>query len=452
MQSSSNASLASANTSESSSELSKKVESIIEWKFAPEVNTKLIKIQILEALSWDKKKALFLLGKWDIDLYHYLPVNLKEDEDIAKNALEKDPSLYHSLPQKLRQSKDIKILALEWLVETRSGLYHILNIIENDPKTSTQMLTLFSKLVKKDPDYFRDESTKLLYELYISDAKLYSILKEKWFISLDESGLSVGSKFAKYLKKFSDDLESLSPEECQDKLYQLALDFIWVVPWKQDTALEKCIRSITSAIHIAKHEPEEEDEVEIEQSREELDDQWDDTHLSYGPYNYAPIWESCRVWDNAWNDILLEKQIFHSMSERSLENYMNFYISMQDIWLWFLLDSQNARVQTATGINFYEWEWMSQARKLRFINSIWKNIWIPEETYKDSEGNPKVWCFQSWWEWKKRFEKLRDSRKIWEYDFNGVDIWSSSIVKMYMKLEWLLTEPFWELSIAKWKK
>jgi hypothetical protein len=140
------------------------------------------------------------------------------------------------------------------------------------------------------------------------------------------------------------------------------------------------------------------------------------------------------------------------MSETSLENYMNFSIRMKELWLEFLITKQNRLSQLVTGVNFYQWEGMNEWRILKFLSSVGKNIGIPEESSEDADGNKKIWHFKTLWYAKMKFLEIQNATQLWGIDYRGVNRGGKSVVEVYMRDIEILGEPFWEISVSKWKK
>ena len=70
----------------------------------------------------------------------------------------------------------------------------------------------------------------------------------------------------------------------------------------------------------------------------------------------------------------LEREKLESMSEVSLERYFLFVTLLKHLDLSFLLQKHASKIQLATDINFYTDGGMSDARILKFLNSVAKNI------------------------------------------------------------------------------
>jgi hypothetical protein len=60
------------------------------------------------------------------------------------------------------------------------------------------------------------------------------------------------------------------------------------------------------------------------------------------------------VSDNSGNTVEVTELERKSMSEKSLENYINFSIRMKHLGLLFLLEKHKTKIQIATQVNFFE--------------------------------------------------------------------------------------------------
>jgi len=435
-------------------ENSEKMKSILGGAFSPDIDTTLVKTQILDALKWDKKKALNLLDNGDLNLYYYLPESLKNDPDIVLKALQQKADIYIWLSIHIKQNLEVQKVALLSMVQQWSSLIKILSLIESHSRNSKKLRLYFSELLENEKSYFKDETTKSLYELYLQDREVYKLILEKWLVEKNTHGIALWARAKDMFVKIQKGLEWLDLDDIETKLLEALLNFLWLHRSKLTEVSNKFFTELVATIEIAQKVDEQWQDDDDMSTDDTVSDEWEDDEidLSVGPYSYALIWNTCRVWDTTWNSVVLEQSKFETMNETSLTNFMNFTKLLQNLWLNFLLDKQEKLIQIATDINFYEGEGMSEWKILKFLNSIWKNIWIPEKPYEDSNGNKKVWCFDTLSAAKMKFRELRELRIIWEFNFNGVNIGSKSIFEEYMLQTWLIAQHTFELSHAKWKK
>jgi len=448
---------ASKNTTQTPEEIefTQKVEAILWDKYSPEGDTKIIKKQISDALNWDKHRAIFLLSK-DIHLYDYLPVALQREPELMSLVIRNDPKKYIQLDTKSRQNAEIQEIALRETISKRWNVMEIIGILESGNKKNKKIWVLADELISKLPGYFSDAWSTYLYEIYKSEPKLFVLFSSKWLIDISSWGAILWNRFVTYLAKAQSKLEWYSEQECKDVLIWELLEILWL---KQDSLSKQgaeFLQYLVSSISIV-HKPEQEDEqneTEVVEASQDtlLDDIDDELHYEKWPYNYIPLWNTCTVWDSQGSSTVLEKNILDIMSEKSLENYMNFTKLCKNLWLEFMITRQARLSQIATWVDFYQGEWMSESRTLRFLSSVWKNIWVPEESWEDSQWNKKIWYFKTLWYAKEQFRTIRDTQTVSGINFTDRYTWNKTIIEIYLKHIWLLWEPFWDISIANWKK
>lgn len=435
-------------------EFSAQIDAILETKFSGEVDTTLMKKQIFDVLDGDKNKALLLL-KRDIDMFELLPEKLKQDADIIKVIISKNPEKFKSLDTKSREDTDMQELAVSSLISQGWDILDLIEILKFWKKKNKKLEAFTDALISENPKFFPDEMTKLMYEVYKTEKKIFDVFLEKWLFGQTHSWMGLSVNIAQHLSKILENLEWNTPEESQKKLFSAILKFLSLREKSLWTSSRLLLENLIWSISITQKQEEESENNDEDVGNEDLRSTNDkDEELWYPsiwPYNYTPVWNSCRVWDSAWDSVAIDKKVFDSMSEKSLENFMNFSKLMKNLWLDFLIIKQHRLSQLVTGVNFYQWEGMSEARTLKFLNSVGKNIWVPEKSYQDAEGNKKTWCFDTFLAAKAKFREIRDSQILWGINFTAAYKGDKSIIEVYMKEVWLLVEPFWELSVAKWK-
>lgn len=435
-------------------EFSAQIDAILETKFSGEVDTTLMKKQIFDVLDGDKNKALLLL-KRDIDMFELLPEKLKQDADIIKVIISKNPEKFKSLDIKSRENTDMQELAVKSLISQSWDILDLIEILEFWKKKNKKLEAFTDKLISETPTFFPDEMTKFLYEVYKTEKKMFDIFLKKWFFQKTHSWMTIWSDISKYLSKIAKELEWNTPEESQKKLFSAVLKFLSLSEKSLWTSSQLLLETLIWSISITQKQEEESENNDEDVGNEDLRSTNDkDEELwcpSIWPYNYTPVWNTCRVWDSAWDSVAIDKKVFDSMSEKSLENFMNFSKLMKNLWLDFLIIKQHRLSQLVTGVNFYQWEGMSEAQTLKFLNSVGKNIWVPEESYEDTDWNRKVWCFDTIWAAKMKFREIKSTGNIGNLYIPPANKGSKTIVEIYMKHIGLLWEPFWELSVAKWK-
>lgn len=445
-------------------EIGQKVDAIIAKYVPTQADSKLIKKQIIDAISWDgdKQKALFLLEKFNKDLFQVLPSKLKDDEDVLLSMLEKKPEMFLTLSFAHRANPKLQEAAFTALLNKKAHIYDLITVIDRSEEKQRKK---FQKLIRNaldDGSYsFKDDLSKLYYEIYQNEKKLYKTLIEKkiftqlfWWFALSKDFIA---SIVHLFQESSTELWEIQETE----LMKTLLSFLNIKPSDMSDISKSFFWELIKGITFPKTKTSGEDEnnssedetdsKDSKTAEDEDTDSWLSEYESIGPYTRSSYWARSNVWSPEGDSILIKTEILENMSEKCLENYMSFSKLMWELWLGFLLEKHTQTIQTATQVNFYDWEWMSQARILKFLNSIGRNIWIPESTYEDSQGNKKTSCFESLWAARMHFRKVSSSWEIGGFYIDPSKRWDKSVVEHYMKFIDLLVEPFWELSISSWK-
>jgi len=426
------------------------IELILENNSSWEIELSLMKKQVLDVLWWDKQKAIFLL-KRDIELFEYLPMSLQKDTEILTLVVQKKPDRYNTLPQKLQQDSKIQKVALSSII-TSWDICEFIAIILKFPN-DRKLKVLAESLLHENPEFLAHWHNALIYDIFKNERKVYDLIMQKWLLEISQHWVSLWSQITTTLQKILLDLEWCSPEDVQENIFSQLLVLLWLKKpqlWERSHKLLDILVSSVKTTQKASQESEDQLKDDVFED-EDTDIQEYEDPPSVGPYYYSSMWNTSRVLDPDGSSVVVDTKIFESMSEKSLENFMNFSKLIKYLWLSFLLEKQERRIQIATGIDFYEGEWMSPAKILKFLNSVGKNIWIPEESFKNKQGETKVWCFDTLWAAKHKFREIRESQRLWDINLSWVNTWGKWVVEVYMKSVWLLTQPFGEISIAKWK-
>jgi hypothetical protein len=158
-------------------EVSQKVEAIIEARFSGEENTDLMKKQILDILGGDKQKALFLLSK-DRGIFQYLPEKLQRDMDVIQMGVKKDPKIYKTLDTKIRQDIEIQKITIEAIISSQGNIFDIIEVLDSTKKTQKKLQVFTDAIMGDNKNFFLDEASRLFYEIYKSEKKLYKLITE----------------------------------------------------------------------------------------------------------------------------------------------------------------------------------------------------------------------------------------------------------------------------------
>lgn len=108
--------------------------------------------------------------------------------------------------------------------------------------------------------------------------------------------------------------------------------------------------------------------------------------------------------------------------------------------------------------------WFTQVTIEKEMDESWENTVINSQEAEEAEIEDDSYqtkgtyyyshigrSYKTLWDAMMNFRDITSSGRIWDFYFPVANRWNKSIVQIYMKYKWILTEPFWELSIASWK-
>lgn len=434
-----------------------KAKSIIDGVFPPEIDTTLVQNSVIAALSWNMQQAMKLMQEGDFDIFHYLPQAMKQDENIAITAVKKYPHIYNTLSTTLKNKPEIKKLALSQRVKSWTSIIWLIDLVESDKKTSLKMRLFLAQLLETKQEYFSDTVSHILYQLYLSDLDLYKKIISKWLFDSTISWVTLWNKCIAFLRKKTKSLEVESQVESWKLLLEILWAFLEIPDLQKHPLLYQLCEQVIWWLNIVKISWEEEenvDDLQLDWDENILEDQETEAseYYSQGPYSVCDTWNYCKLWDSAWKSITLEKSTYNSMSDTSLENYMNFALKMRSLGLWFLLEKHLSAIQVATEINFFTGEWMSDARTLMFLNKIWKRLWVPQSAYEDTDWNREILCFHDIGSAYFRFREIAWSWKVWKFHFDVSKRGANTIVELFLKRIWVIGPNSGGLSVVAFRE
>ena len=440
-------------------QVSERVEEIIAKHIPAETNSKLIKKQIFAAIEWDKKGALFLLQKFKVDLFNILPESLRNDEDILLAMLTEKPEMFESLSDANKKKPKLQAIVFKELLEKKASIFLVIQVLMC---VSEKQRMKFEKKMDKaiaNEYSFGGILSELYYKMYKGNRKLYKIISEKRLFEINSLWIEPSKWFIKFLTQELWSREEQWESE-QEDLLQLLYNFLWIdasdIQWDSKNFFQEFLKWISLPNNRKEEKSEDEATKKEEENKSDAwEVPWDEDSLlskyeSIGPYSFSRYGACANVWDIAGNSVSLDTVVLEKMSEKWISNYMTFSRMMNRIWLSFLIEKHARLIQVVTDVSFYEGEGMSESRILKFLNNIGKNIWIPENSYQDMEGNKKIGCFNDLWGAETSFLEVKSSWKLTNFYIDPSKKGDKSIVEHYMKDSWLTTEPFGEISVSSW--
>jgi len=402
-----------------------------------------------DILAGDTKRALHYMKNSENDIFHLLPTELKNNPKIIEQALAQDHTIFWTLNEAQKNTKSIYEQALDTILAWWN-LYEAITFFSKWHGKLAQMKKYFQKKYWKDASLTKNLNEKQLFELYFSYPEIYTLLTEKGIITVSDDGLSLWQSVKKYIasnkqRYISGDIQEVHETIFQDILGQFSLSQseikkIWV----------SLLRDLIVTIPLAQFVEKNDEDNEL------WDDDWEDDVESLEEETYPLIYSTSGaqaiIWDESWKSAPIEEKFLENMNDTSMKNFIEFYSRVQELWLAFLIKKHASKIQTATGVNFYADQGMTPWKTLKFLNSIAKNIGVPEKDYEDADGNKKIECFDTLSWAMLEFKNIKSTGNINNKPFVDVSqIWDYSVVELYMKYKHLIGWPYNELSIPMWK-
>jgi len=448
----------------------RQVEVILEEKKQTGADVSLIQSKILQIVSGenpqkDKSTVLSYIKDISSDLYDVLPQVLKDDPEVIRVALKAWLSI-SKIPHHHQAQDDFIILSFDALVQKWQSPIFLVDFIEAHTQSSTKnSLRMQKKLIKKlrsilEKTRTNDSYDQILAYLYLDDTSFYKqlfalkifdtqneqVVVSPWFIKKIQDSVS-----KKWEHNIAADL-TIAVERFFNQHFKYRNTYLSTI---QDKIITQLIRTQKTQ-EKAKWEDEEENasQVNPDEASELEDTSLRDTITLFPHYSYTTHWDYYSFWAQ-WEVLVdIPRQFAESMSETSVVNYISFSKLMRELWLNFLLSKHLSKIMIATDTDFFSENGMTESRTLSFLNSIGKNLWIPEKSYQHPDSQEKlVSCFNTLAAAKQQFLQVKSTGYIWsEYIISPWDTWGKSIVEIALKLKWLIVRPYDEISLASWKK
>ena len=446
----------------------RQVEAILEERKWAGVDVSLIQSKISEIMSGQnpqKDKTITIRYLKDIgpDLYAVLPKVLRDDTEVIQAALQAWLSL-SSIPSNLQSQKDYITLSFDTLIKKWWSLLVLIDFIEKYTNTSSKdSIKIKYKLKEKLRVILQKKKITYDYEntlayLYLDNINIYKKLISLGIFDIQEGKVLLNSWFSKKIldwEKWEQDIDTeltIAVERFFEQHFKESNTYLSTI---QDMIITQLIRTQKTQ-EIDKWETEEDTTTQTrsDETSEVEDIPQANKATTFSYYHYTIHWDYYSFQSQCEASIDIPRRFAESMSETSIENYVRFSKLMRDLWLDFLLSKHLSKVMIATEINFFNETGMTESKTLSFLNSIGKNLWIPEKSYQDPDSKEiRVWCFNTLTAAKLQFQEVKSTGYLWsEYIVSPWNASGKSIVEIAFKIKWLITGPYDEISLSKWKK
>ena len=443
------------------------IDEILSMRVLPEIENSDIKTQISHVLAnfgntAHKKLALEYVKNKDIALYQFLPSVLQQDRDIVLEMVQVNGDFLQYAPVSIQKDKEIVSASFQSLLSKNKNIWSIILFLQKYRASKSLYTHLISSITRDSEDIFSSKLESRLFDLYTLEYKSYSILLESWAFEIASWNLVLWYWLWKYLFAHQEEYAALKVHERNEYILKLALEFLNLEQKNMSAKSLSFLSILLWTITFKKNKNTTSDDieniVEWDETQELSKDLETYDYDILDHYNSSKIWWIYRVWESnpLFAVTLLNEQVA-SMTEKSLENYISFSYQMWALWLWFLLKKHSFKVMIATDVDFFEWEGMTDARFLKFLNTIGRNIWVPEKNYQpeereDTHQKSHRRSFRSLDEAFHTFREIKSSGMIEGREITSLEnLWDKSVVETAMLQLWLIIPPYFELAVAKFR-
>ncbi|NDK09552.1 DUF4116 domain-containing protein [Candidatus Gracilibacteria bacterium] len=443
------------------------IDEILSMRVLPEIENSDIKTQISHVLAnfgntAHKKLALEYIKNKDIALYQFLPSVLQQDRDIVLEMVQVNGDFLQYAPVSIQKDKEIVSASFQSLLSKNKNIGSIILFLQKYRASKSLYTHLISSITRDSEDIFSSKLESRLFDLYTLEYKSYSILLESGAFEIASGNLVLGYGLGKYLFAHQEEYAALKVHERNEYILKLALEFLNLEQKNMSAKSLSFLSILLGTITFKKNKNTTSDDIEnIVEGDETQELSKDLETYDYDildHYNSSKIGGIYRVWESnpLFAVTLLNEQVA-SMTEKSLENYISFSYQMGALGLGFLLKKHSFKVMIATDVDFFEGEGMTDARFLKFLNTIGRNIGVPEKNYQpeereDTHQKSHRRSFRSLDEAFHTFREIKSSGMIEGREITSLEnLGDKSVVETAMLQLGLIIPPYFELAVAKFR-
>ncbi len=332
-------------------------------------------------------------------------------------------------------------------------------------------MNFYKKYLKTAEYIFQSDIERQLINLREKKADFYTLIFEKKLIEAQWKNIKVSQKFT---KTFLEEIwniawyKDLSVLQQQEKKIEIIAAYLGLTNTDIPEEIQVFFITLLDALHIKqekrKAEKENlEDEKKETQEQEEIRDTENDFEDRFDfciPHcNYVHLAQGgCNI--SLWNNVAmsLSEDEMSKISNTALRNYVSGVQKLTELGLGFALYHQD-RFFSLCGVDHIYGEWLSDAKILKILNMVGKNIGVPEKNFsknkKDKQEQREVGCFRSLEDAVFQFRRIRDTGKIQERDECPlVEVskkWHKSILRHIFEYKGLFDKEGSGFNISQWK-
>lgn len=420
---------------------------------------------------------------------------LKENKDnveLAKIAISESYSNLAFIDRSLLTHPEIAKEVIKSGIRDGISYFEIDGFVKKYFKLNTELFSsiykYFDNKIKQASRLHNDDLLKSIQVLNNKNSSLLEVLKEKELVTMWRKS-RVSDKFIKFLKKsildLWEDYIRLSEDDKRLKNLSMLESYLGMELRDLDddelffikTVLKISLQSIDlKKIDDTIESKKKKDKKQEEAQKEEIEDIDEDDEIGFDErLDFCYPWCSYTPLSSWWYELetrtnkklKITEQENKNLTSVSLRNYIIFYETLYDLGLNFLWDKFKSSFVVLLNNNFWfdyiSWEWVTESKLLSTLNTIWKNIWVPEKEIPLSRPFPQrekgvsteekkiVTCFDRLDEAKLVFRDIKKTGKInWE-SFSENWVFSGGAVENYLDIHWLTDKEKWVLNISAWK-
>jgi len=461
-----------------------KIEQILDWKITKSELDSMSKKygfkktidDILNKYSDTKKLAIFIMSEINPDIFK-THLELHNDLDVVKLAIQKNSNLYYSIATKLKNNEVIWQEMIKSMIRENKNFFDVeLFINSYFVKNSKKLFDFYFIYLDKANNHLSNDLSKNLFELKQSNLDLYTHLNENKLFITKWKNITINNSF---IKQFNIEVNKdsifrwLDQNEKNVFIINKLITYFGVSYsslWPEEKNIFDLVLNLIN-IQISKEIKEknkklEEKDIDFEEKNietsTELSDYEDDEFNDFADFSY-PECNSYRVTGGYNIETITWKKIFITNTEKdkfttkALKNYIKFHNTMRNLWLNFLWDKYSHDFKILCNnkiwVNYMLWEWITDSKMLSILNMIWRNVWVPEHRVLDEKWKEtnSIKCFKTLWDAKEAFWEIKETWMINDKKYSDWSTFWNWAVENKLIEVLCIDQKGNGLNISKWK-
>lgn len=363
--------------------------------------------------------ALFALEEEKITFTQISP-KLRKNPDFIQRIIFLMPHFFSYLSPDEQHDQRYIYSEIKGMVKKRKNFLEVESFLKQyipDLEEREKYRSFYREYVKLVGYFFAYDIEKYLFELNQYQPELLHSLLERNFFEVIGKEFKIGKSLWTIARDIYASLQSQGINEEQEFIEKLLIS-LGIKQWwinKKEIWLWKSLYEQVSLESVSSSQEKESKETEVDESSQGSSLSRDEEKINYAlPHYISSVWISgkCQIYYNETKSIEMDEKQLQDMTLAALENYMIFLRVFDELGLSFLSERYRDQFLHIWGFHYDSGEGITQARLLRLLNIVGKNIGVPEKKYEDEEGNKKVGCFETLAGAKLAFRYIKETGNI----------------------------------------